>query len=362
VRVLYVHDVFPPDYRGGAEYVLLRETQGLRAIGHDVRVLTIGDPTITEHAGVPTQRLAPGRLGRAGLLFEQTRVDAAAREADVVIGCTYFGLRPAWRAARRHDRPVLFSMLALFGDAWLTMRGPARGRLHRWLERRWANLPADARLFLSPPSLALAATLGPAQAGDVLLPPGVELQHFRPQPVREGVAFCGKLDVRKGIEIVLAAARAHPSVPFTMVTWDGDLEALQRRAPANLRVLPFNGHAALGEVLGRARVFLFPSLAETFGIAVVEAMAAGCAVVSSAPLDFAGARVDPTDPAAVLAALADILADETRCAECGEANARAAQAFSWDRHTQTLDRLLQEAIDARRSRRNHPALPEPNRR
>jgi glycosyltransferase involved in cell wall biosynthesis len=366
MRVLYVHDVFPPDYRGGAEYVLLRETQGLRAIGHDVRVLTIGDPAISAHEGVPTTRLAPGRLGRAGLLLSQAAVDAAAREADVLVGCTYFGLRPAWRAARRHGRPVLFSMLALFGDAWLTMRGPVRGRVHRWLERRWANLPADARLFLSPPSMALAATLGPPQPGDKLLAPGVELQHFAgqawPAAQREGVAFCGKLDVRKGIETVLAAAAAHPAVPFTIVTWDGDLDALQRRAPPNLRVLPFSGHAALGAVLGRARVFLFPSLAETFGIAVVEAMAAGCAVVSSAPLDFEGARIDAADPAAVLAALAALLADEARCRACGEANARAAQAFGWDRHTQALDRLLHEAVEARARRHAPPPLPEPHRR
>jgi glycosyltransferase involved in cell wall biosynthesis len=356
MRVLYIHDVFPPDYRGGAEYVLLRETQGLIGLGHEVRVLTVGDPAITAHDGVPTERLPPGRLGRARLLLEQARVDAAAAEADVVIGCTYFGLAPAWRAARRHGRPVLFHMLALFGDAWLTMRGPLRGRLHRALERRWTNLPADGRLFLSAPSQALAATQGPAQLGDVLLPPGVELQHFKPRAKREGVAFCGKLDVRKGVEIVLAAAAAHPGVPFTIVTWDGDLDALQRRAPPNLSVLPFSGHAALGEVLSGAKVFLFPSLAETFGIAVVEAMAAGCAVVSSAPLDFAGERVDPTDPPAVLAALARLLADDEHRSRCGEANARAAQAYGWDSHTEALDRLLHQAVAARGGSQPRPAL------
>ena len=76
MRVLYVHDVFPPDYRGGAEYVLLRETQGLIGLGHEVRVLTVGDPAITAllrahgREGVPLYLFWPPGGGEAVILPE----------------------------------------------------------------------------------------------------------------------------------------------------------------------------------------------------------------------------------------------------------------------------------------------------
>jgi len=341
MRILIVHECFPPDYRGGGEYVVLRVAQHLLARGHEVRVLTTGDPAVTSWEGVPTQRLA---MPRPRLALARAQVEAAARWSDVVYACTYFALWPSWRAARRLGKPVVFSILALFDDAWLDMKGPLRGRAYRAVERWWLRLPAAARIFLSPPSMAAAARLGLAQAGDVVVAPGIELQHFQPAAHKEGVAFAGKLDVRKGVDLVMQAARRFPHVPFTMVGWGERYEDLRQRAPPNLSVLPFEGHAQLGAVLGHSRIFLFPTLAETFGLAVVEAMAAGCAVVSSAPVQFEGERVDPTDAEGVFQALQRLLEDEERCRACGKANHHAAQAFDWQRHAAALEAEFTAAL------------------
>src|SRR5580693_4467204 len=57
MKVLLTHHYFPPDFAGGGEYVVLETARGLLQRGVDVRVLTTGDPRITEYEGIPTVRL-----------------------------------------------------------------------------------------------------------------------------------------------------------------------------------------------------------------------------------------------------------------------------------------------------------------
>jgi glycosyltransferase involved in cell wall biosynthesis len=88
-----------------------------------------------------------------------------------------------------------------------------------------------------------------------------------------------------------------------------------------------------------AACLVFPSLFEGFGMPVLEAMACGCPVVCSNTTSLpeiagdAARLVDPRDPDAIAAAIADIVRD----GECREAMRRRgftqAARFSWRRHT-----------------------------
>jgi glycosyltransferase involved in cell wall biosynthesis len=84
-------------------------------------------------------------------------------------------------------------------------------------------------------------------------------------------------------------------------------------------------------------VFCYPSLGEGFGLPVLEAMAAGAAVVTSncSSLPEVGGDaveyVDPTEVGSIRAGLDRLLRDGARRAALGErARARAAK-FSWER-------------------------------
>jgi glycosyltransferase involved in cell wall biosynthesis len=108
-------------------------------------------------------------------------------------------------------------------------------------------------------------------------------------------------------------------------------------------------HADLPEHYRRAGVTVMPSLteSESFGITLVEAMAAGCPVVGSdiGGIPFVvrdgvdGLLTPPGDHAALTGALATVLLDRERAAAMGAAG-REAAVSRWDWSRQE-DRLVQ---------------------
>jgi glycosyltransferase involved in cell wall biosynthesis len=99
-----------------------------------------------------------------------------------------------------------------------------------------------------------------------------------------------------------------------------------------------------------ASVFLFPSLAEGFGLPIVEAMACGAPVVtsnrSSMP-EVAGAAAelcDPTDASSIGAAVAKILRDPELAEDLRRVGFKRAREFSWDRTAQATVACYREAL------------------
>ncbi|RYG12868.1 MAG: glycosyltransferase [Burkholderiales bacterium] len=336
LTIVMVHERFAPDYGGGGEYVVLEIAKHLIAMGHRVRVVTTGDPAHDSFDGVPLVRLPVSRY-RFNLCTDA--IAATAAGADLIHCFTYHAAWPSWRAGRRLGIPVVLGVLALFGPAWREMRKGPVSRLFQWFEAFLLRLAFARQIFLSPGSLRLAQGLRPARATDCVIAPGISLQDYGPASEREGVVFSGKLDVRKGTQALQQLARELPDIPFLVVAWGDDFEAFARSSPPNMTVQRFVDRQHLAAALGSSRLFLFPTKAETFGLVVAEAMASGCAVVSSAPLEFEGARIDPDDLPGIKLAVRQLWEDPVRCAACGQRNMALAQAYSWHRHMDSLTAL-----------------------
>jgi glycosyltransferase involved in cell wall biosynthesis len=148
--------------------------------------------------------------------------------------------------------------------------------------------------------------------------------------------------------VVLAAAARLPDIPFRLLCWGEGLQALAASAPANVSVEPFESRARLARALSAARIFVFPTRAETFGLVVAEAMASGCAVVSTSPLPFEGERVAAGDVEGVASAIRRLWNDPARCAEAGRRNARLARRFSWPDHAAALEALYRRVMEGAR--------------
>lgn len=103
-----------------------------------------------------------------------------------------------------------------------------------------------------------------------------------------------------------------------------------------------------------ADVFVYPSLNETFGLPILEAMACGCPVVTSdtsaMPETAGGAAVlcDPTDPASIARAITDAAAGRDRLREAG---LQRASQFTWGATAASTLDVYREAAERRRHRR-----------
>ena len=153
--------------------------------------------------------------------------------------------------------------------------------------------------------------------------------------------------------LVRALATLPPHVSLVIVGWfdrsfPDPLPGLiaELGLESRVRLVPEVADDQLPAVYRAASVFAFPSLAEGYGLPVLEAMASGVPVVASpipALAEVAGSAavmVPPCDVAGWASAMAGILVDPERSARLSDAGACVAAGVSWERGATVLRELL----------------------
>jgi glycosyltransferase involved in cell wall biosynthesis len=201
------------------------------------------------------------------------------------------------------------------------------------------HAPGTARVHVVPPAVPAALLAEPAE--DVT----TRVRNRLKLPERYLLAV-GTVEPRKGLDVLVDALTRPkaPDLPLVVAGqpgWGGvDLvEVAKQRglAPDRLLVLGHVTDEELAVALYGAAAFVMPSLAEGFGMPLLEAMAAGVPVVhSDAPalIEVAagtGVLARRQDPLALANALRNVFEDEARtAARVASARLRAAN-FTWER-------------------------------
>ncbi|MGH3733771.1 MAG: glycosyltransferase family 4 protein [Acidimicrobiales bacterium] len=215
----------------------------------------------------------------------------------------------------------------------------------------------------------------PGHGPVVVAPLGVALETFRPdssgdddlllsQGLRRGVPyifFVGTVDPRKGLDVLLESFAELAAESDDIELWlagqagwgTGPIESAIAAHPfaARIRRLGFVTDAVLPALYRQARVVAYPSRGEGFGLPVLEAMACGSMVVTSADTvmaDVAGdaaALVPIGDTGALAQGLRDALqmTGDERAARSRRARGRA-ECFTWDACLDQHVRAYQEAL------------------
>lgn len=281
---------------GGVQGQVLSLARALRALGHDVRVLAPCDGPPPDAGVTPLGRSVPTAAnGSVAPLAPdpsaQLRTIRAIRDEgfDVIHLHEPIAPGPCMTATLFADGPKVGTFHAAGESAGYRVMG--------WALRRLAAR-LDHRVAVSPDAMALAQG---ALGGEYeLLFNGVEVERFATGPVHpvEGptIFFLGRHEPRKGLEVLLTAMADLPREVRLWAGGDGpQFEELRERFGRDQRI-EWLGRISDDERQARMRgctVYCSPSVrGESFGMVLLEAMAAGCALVAS---DLDGHRNVATD-------------------------------------------------------------------
>jgi glycosyltransferase involved in cell wall biosynthesis len=352
--------------RGGPSFALMAITRSLASEGVEVHVATTDDngPTrldVQLARPLTCEKVTTWHFRRQTKFYTfswpLTRWLAHhAQDYDLVHIHSLFSYpslvasHSAWRAGV----PYVVRPLGTLNHWGMTNRRPWLKRLSFRLVERRILQGAAAVQYTSEREREEAGRLGVCHPY-VVLPPGIDpiLCETRPAPdqldpqntgLKEGktILFLSRIDEKKGLEHLLHAfARMVATSPeaVLVVAGSGDqryvkfLQELCRRLDIaeSVRWPGFlHGEDKLA-ALTAARIFVLPSHSENFGIAAVEAMAAGLPVILSEHVGISeevgenrAGLIVPCESEALAAALERLLGDPMLCQELGRNGRRLA--------------------------------------
>ena len=297
---------------GGDEAYLVGPGQG----PDDVETRSVGG-SVDVRANRSTAPLAPDPGA-----FGATR--QALDDADVVHVHEPFVPWVGWAAATM-DRPVVATFHA----------DPARWTRALYRAATTLGRRMVGGSVVTAVSEVAASALPSSWPTPRIVPNAVDTAAYRLDVPRAAhrVTFLGRNDPRKGRSVLLEAwgevRRSHPGAELVVLGSEG----VDRDGVA------FAGRVTEEEKrasLAGAAIHVTPNLGgESFGMVVVEGMAAGCAVVASdlpafrAVLGEAGRLVPPGRPGPLAEAVTALLADPDQARSLGERGRAAVTRFDW---------------------------------
>lgn len=315
----FVSNVVYPFVTGGAQKRVHEIGTRLAAQGHDVTVYGRhfwDGPEVTSHEGLTLRAVAP----ETELYTDDRRsiteaIDFAARlarplhrqlrsnEHDLVVASVfpYFPVLSAALARLGTETPIVTTWHEVWRDYWDDYLGRLApcGKL---VERFTAWVP-QYPIAVSENTANRLAELRRSRNGIEVVPNGIDVDRVRAAPLPNesyDILFAGRLIADKNVSVLLDAFDVVADTYDVTLGIIGDgpeMDRLRRQASGLTHAdrIEFLGFLDQYEdVLGHMRaaeIFASPSTREGFGIAFVEAMAAGCTVIAADHPDSAAREV-----------------------------------------------------------------------
>ena len=352
MRILLIHETFPPQVTGGGELLTLKTAKLLAEYGNDVIVLTTGNPRMTKYEGIKTVRV---RINRYLMNITLPLMLKLVKKVDVVQVSLGNASLAAYIACKLQGKPIVCYVHHIFADYWKDIRGCVIGSVFQAMEKFYLSRSYDAVIFQNKSSLNLGIKVGINIGRGRLLTPGIDYRKFRMKvKKRDFVLFVGNLKMDKvmckvkGVEYLIKAAEALKDVEFVIV---GEGEWLRKiKLPSNVKLVgPLFGKDLI-RIYNEALVFVLPSLNEGFGLTILEAMASGCSIVSTVDLGQEGFIVKPKDVNGLIESISWLIENRKEAIRIGKKNREIVKEFTWERYVKSLVKVYEEIIERKQSK------------
>ena len=355
MKVALVCDWYRPRI-GGLELHLEDLARELSNRGHDVVVIT-STPGVEEVDGIRVRRINAPRLPPFGLLFTPSGfravADAVAAEQPDVVHTHVSVVSPTAfagaRAAQRQRLPTVVTFHSMI---------PSTRTLARGVGALLGAASWKAKYTAVSQCVAVAVRPFAPSQSFVVLPNAIDVSAWRSDGAREPddelrLVSVMRLNAKKRPLALVAMMRrlraALPGVRIRLrIAGDGPQRAIVARAIARAHLrdrVELLGQCSRGlirELLAESDVFVLPAVRESFGIAALEARAAGLPVVAmstSGVAEFIEHGRDgllARNDAELVAHVASLAADPERRRAIAAHNHRMPPPFDWatviDRH------------------------------
>ena len=375
-RVLVLSWEYPPLIEGGLARVVVKQSEGLVALGAEVHVLTRGGEESPEEEvvnGVHVHRVLeptrPTDLGEFVAWVERMNSDMLAAgvelgdriDFDIVHGHDWLVANACDHLAKRFGAPLVTTIHA-------TEYGRHQGHVVEHPQsyihgvERWITNRSDKVLVCSTFMREQVVDVFGVEPDRVeVIPNGIDPEDLQPQndeelrklresfaaPDEQLILLVGRLVYEKGFQDALEALpeiiERQPKTRF-IVAGSGTHEQELRRQAEELglmehgRFLGWIGDDVLHSLYRIADVCVVPSIYEPFGLVALEAMASSCPCIVAdtgglrevVPHDEVGLRFRARDPQSLAEMTVRVLADAKLCRRLTEEAFRHLRRFDWD--------------------------------
>jgi phosphatidylinositol alpha-mannosyltransferase len=351
--------VSPYDYAypGGVMAHISQLSKHLIKAGHQVKIIApiSGPPNVLDKDFIPLGRSFPvpsgGSTARISLsVWLQPRMKHLLEDESFDIIHLHEPLAPIL--------PLFILHLSNSVNVGTFHAFHGSGRIY-WLSKhfmkRWFR-KLDGRIAVSNPALGFVSHHFPGEYR--VIPNGIDVAHFSTPypPIEElqddklNILFVGRLEKRKGLKYLLGAYSRlkwdHPNTRLLVVgPGNAEKECYEFIAERNIEDVVFLGsvsHQDLPRYYQMADIFCSPATGkESFGIVLLEAMAAGKPIVASAIEGYSsvmthgseGFLVPPKDEDALAASLETLLEDPGLRKAMGGRGRQTAHNYDWEKVT-----------------------------
>jgi GT2 family glycosyltransferase len=342
LRVIYVTE---DTGIGGGHRDIFEHLNRLQDRGHDVELWTLGGPPDWFDLRVPVRS-----FDNYDALVEALSPVRAIKVA------TWWNTSPAvWEASLLNGIPVYFvqDIETSYYPSNPTLRNAVvasyRHEFHymtisSWNQERLRELQLDAEL----------------------IPPGIDLETFRPLPRttrREDIVLAlGRSNPLKNLTLTLDAWRRlpQPRPELCLFGIEPDLAT-----EPGIRYVTAPSDEEVNELFNQATVFVQTSVHEGFCLPPLESMATGGAVVCTDAhgnrdfcIDGGNCLMPAADPAAVSQAVSRLLADAPLRARLGSQGITTAADYAWSQRLDALERFLLDVAAPKEVAPSSGAVPQ----
>jgi phosphatidylinositol alpha-mannosyltransferase len=349
-------------YPGGVCNHISCLAQHFTRMGHEVKIISpaskavssLGDSLIA--IGSPRPVPVSGSIARITISpWLSSRIKAVLDREKFDICHLHEPLMPmlCTTVLRLSPVPKIGTFHASGGRYWYSAL-PSKLILKSWFQK------LDGKIAVSQPALDYASTHFPGEY--TIIPNGVESEHFSSNttPIDEfmdeklNILFVGRLEKRKGVEYLLEAyKRVKREIPESRLIVAGPGTRLRHKYEkrikrSGLEDVIFTGYVSYDDLpryYKTADIVCSPATGkESFGIVLLEAMAAGKPIIASDIEGYAsvlthgaeGILVPPKNPEKLAEALLSLMDDKPLRQQMGARGQLTAVEYDWNRISQNI--------------------------